>query len=271
MSHYSYDKKEYQDLQNRIMKENWREGLFDVIRKRENRLCKRKECRNFFEITPSNPKIYCSHRCSAIATNKGKIQSKETKLKIGRASVGRKSPFKGILKTPRINVVCNNIKCGKIFLAEQYRNRKYCSNACAMIITGGRPTSPKASKGKGGIRKDISGEIYFYSRWEANYARLLNYLKVKWEYAPKTFDLGTQNYTPDFYLPESNLYIEVKNFMWKYSKIRDDKFRKLYPNIKLQLLLKEDYLKLQNKYAKFIKNWEYMHSIFPSPLGNKNL
>lgn len=140
--------------------------------------------------------------------------------------------------------------------------RKYCSNACAMTVTGGKPTSPKASRGKAGIRKDISNTIYFHSRWEANYARVLNYLSVKWMYEPKTFDLKTQNYTPDFYLPTTDEYIEVKNFLWKYSKIRDKKFRKLYPNIKLRLLLKEDYLNLQNKYAKLIMNWEYRNSPF---------
>ena len=131
-----------------------------------------------------------------------------------------------------------------------------------MIITGGRPTSPKASRGKAGIRKDISETIYFHSRWEANFARLQNYLGIKWIYEPKTFDLGTQNYTPDFYLPEKNLYIEVKNFLWKYSKVRDEKFRKLYPNIKLKMILKPDYLKLQNKYATLIENWEYNNSPF---------
>ena len=131
-----------------------------------------------------------------------------------------------------------------------------------MAITGGKPTSPKASRGKAGIRKDISETIYFHSRWEANYARVLNYLGVKWEYEPKTFDLETQNYTPDFYLPATDEYIEVKNFLWKYSKIRDEKFRALYPDIRLKLLLKEDYLKLQNKYAVLISNWEYNNSSF---------
>ena len=62
----------------------------------------------------------------------------------------------------------------------------------------------------------------------------------------------------------SNTYIEVKNFLWRYSKIRDRKFRKLYPDINLVLLLKKDYLKLENKYSKFIKNWEYKNSPFLS-------
>ena len=78
----------------------------------------------------------------------------------------------------------------------------------------------------------------------------------------KTFDLGTQNYTPDFYLPKTKTYVEVKNFLWKYSKIRDQKFRKLYPNTKLHLLLKEEYLKLEGRYSPKIPAWEFKNSKF---------
>jgi len=132
-----------------------------------------------------------------------------------------------------------------------------------MAVIGGKPTSPKAARGKAGIRKDVSETMYFYSRWEANFARLLNYLKVDWVYQPKSFDLISQTYTPDFYLPKHNTYIEVKNFLWKYSKIRDDKFRQLYPKENLILLLKEDYLKIEEKYSKLVENWEYKGSPFP--------
>ncbi len=108
-----------------------------------------------------------------------------------------------------------------------------------MKIIGSRPTSPKASKGKNGVRYDISPTINFYSRWEANIARLFTFLNVRWEYAPKSFDIGGQMYTPDFYLPEENKYVEVKNFWWSYSKIRDEKFRSRYPAITLDVILKE--------------------------------
>ncbi len=269
MAHASYHKKEYQELQSRIMKENWKKGIFDVIRKREKRLCARKDCGKYFEIIPSDPKVYCSQSCSGKVNNVGRVTSAETKLKLSKALKGTASPFKGILKIPREEIVCGNPKCKKSFIWHRWRKRKFCSMNCAMAVIGGKPTSHKASRGKAGIRKDISETIYFHSRWEANYARVLNYLGMKWEYEPKTFDLGTQNYTPDFYLPVTNEYIEVKNFLWKYSKVRDEKFRKLYPNIKLKMILKEDYLKLQGQYAKLIKNWEYMQSIFLSPLGNK--
>ena len=125
---------------------------------------------------------------------------------------------------------------------------------------GGRPTSPRAARAKAGTRRDVSPTIYFFSRWEANYARLLNYLSVQWIHQPKTFQLETQKYTPDFYVPESDTYIEIKNYMSPYSQKRDDEFRKLYPNLKLVVILKEDYLKLQNEYAEEIPSWEFNNS-----------
>ena len=250
------------------MKENWQKGLFNFHYKREKRICARKGCGKIFEVIPSNPKIYCSENCAAKVNNTRRGSLPEiTKLKIaeslkGRKRKGIKSPLKGIIRVPRIETVCANPRCRKVFLRERWTKRKFCSNKCAMRVIGGKPTSPKASRGKAGIRKDISRIIYFYSRWEANVARLFNYLGIKWQYQPRVFDLGSQNYTPDFCLPNYNVYIEVKNFLWKYSKIRDRKFRKLYLDINLILLLKKDYLKLEKKYSHFIENWEYKNSPF---------
>jgi len=162
---------------------------------------------------------------------------------------------------------CDNQDCGKEFLKERWRKKRFCSNICAMAVIGGKPTSPKASKGKGGIRTDISPEIYFYSRWEANVARLFTHLRMSWEYAPTSFDIGRQMYTPDFYLPETDMYIEVKNFMWTYSKIRDEKFRTAYPNIPLLVILKVDYMELERRYTHLIPRWEYKNSKVPNPGG----
>ena len=139
-----YNDPKYVKMQSLIMVENWKKGLFDSIRKREKRICKRKECGNIFEVKPSDPKVYCSHGCSAIIANTGRTQSEQTRLKIGRAQVGTKSPLKGILKVPRVEIICAYIKCGKKFIAIKWANRKYCSNKCHMAIMGGKPTSPKA-------------------------------------------------------------------------------------------------------------------------------
>jgi len=263
MTHDFYNTQEYKDRQSVIMKENWKKGFFDFHYKREKRVCVRQGCSKTFKAILSDPKIYCSRSCAALVNNKKrKSPSWETRLKVSKSLKGKISPFKGITKIPRVKIKCANSRCRKIFLVEPWVTRKFCSNKCAMAVVGGRPTSPRAARGKAGIRKDVSKTIYFYSRWEANMARLFNYLGIEWIHQPKTFNLGSQHYTPDFYLPEYGIYIEVKNFLWKYSKIRDRKFRKFYPNIDLILLLKENYLELENKYSRFIKNWEYKNSPF---------
>lgn len=269
MTYGFYNNKKYQEKQSAITKENWKKGIFNFTYKREKRRCARKDCNTIFEVILSDPKIYCSQSCSTKVNNVNRgSMPMEARLKISKALSGRKSkglrnPLRGIIKVARVEVICVNPKCKKLFLVERWMNRKFCSNKCAMEIIGGNATSPKAARGKAGIRKDISKTIYFYSRWEANISRLFNYLNIKWEYQPKIFDLVSQNYTPDFYLPDQDVYIEVKNFLWKYSKIRDDKFRKLYPDIKLHLLLKKEYLELEKKYSPFIKHWEYRNSPFP--------
>lgn len=129
-----------------------------------------------------------------------------------------------------------------------------------MRVIGGRPTSPRASKGKNGIRQDISPTINFYSRWEANIARLFTVLKIRWHYAPKSFDIGGQRYTPDFYLPDKDAYVEVKNFWWSYSKIRDQKFRERYPDIRLEVILKDEYVWLEKYFSHLVPHWEYKNS-----------
>ena len=245
------------------MQKNWKEGVFNFLYNKEKRNCARKECKRLFEVQKSDQKIYCSQNCAAIVNNKKRGSwSNEVKLKIANSLKGRPNPFKGIKKVPQIALQCANPNCKKLFFGERWAYRKFCSNQCAMIVIGGKPTSPKASRGKAGIRNDISNSIYFYSRWEANIARLFNFLGIKWIHQPQSFNLNSQTYTPDFYLPDYNLYIEVKNFMWKYSKLRDEKFRKLYPQIKLELILKEEYLRLEKQYARYIKNWEYRNSRF---------
>ncbi len=93
-------------------------------------------------------------------------------------------------------------------------------------------------------------------------ARLYTYVGVKWEYTPKSFDIGEQMYTPDFYLPETDTYVEIKNFWGEYSRIRDEKFRASHPTVRLEVILKGKYLELEQAYARHIPYWEYKNSVF---------
>ncbi len=257
-----YNSKSYKEKQSAKAKTAWQLRLRDFKYKRDKRVCARESCGIVFEIAPGLKNKYCSQSCSAKTSNSNRVHSKSTKNKIAKAMTGIVGASKGKILVPRLEKLCKYKECKKMFLSERWKKQVYCSNKCAMKVVGGRPTSPKASRGKAGIRQDVSKTAYFHSRWEANIARLYNYKKIKWEYEPKTFDIGGQMYTPDFYIPDSDTYVEIKNFWGQYSKKRDTKFREAYPDIKLQVILKKEYLELQEKYATKIKKWEYHNSEF---------
>lgn len=81
--------------------------------------------------------------------------------------------------------------------------------------------------------------INYKSSWESNTAKRLDEIKIKYQYEPKTFDLGNTTYTPDFYLPELNIYLEVKGY-WRDSRKKYLKFQRKFRNI---FLLNEQRLK----------------------------
>jgi len=81
-------------------------------------------------------------------------------------------------------------------------------------------------------------------------------MNINWQYSPKIFDLGKHTYRPDFYLPDSNLFLEVKNYMNDYSRERDRLFRQKYPNIKLEIISKEKYKQLESVFKPLIYKWE---------------
>ncbi len=93
---------------------------------------------------------------------------------------------------------------------------------------------------------------------EAEFARLLDFYQVEWLYEPRSFPLSSQDdritemFTPDFYLPEIDLYIELTTARQSLITGKNHKVRmlkELYPDISIKLLNKGDYLKLFAKYG----------------------
>lgn len=93
---------------------------------------------------------------------------------------------------------------------------------------------------------------------EEEFAKLLDFYRIEWLYEPRSFPLQwqgdrvTEMFTPDFYLPELDLYIELTTLKQsliteKNRKVR--RLRELYPDINIKLLTKNDYLKLLAKYG----------------------
>lgn len=252
-----YSDPQYRQKQSELTKANWQKGIYNFFYKRIKKICVRKGCQNVFYIQPHEKKKFCSQSCSALVNNPQRITSEITKVKISNALKGKPNPYRGIEKVPRIPAICSNPVCKKQFQFERWKRRKYCSSSCAIKNIGSKSTSPKAARGKSGIRPDINPSVCFYSRWEANFARILNYLGIRWEFGRKSFDLKTQTYRPDFYLPDLNIYLEVKNFLGQYSDRRNKLFKKLYPEETLILILKEDYKRLEKAYSQLIPNWEF--------------
>jgi hypothetical protein len=93
----------------------------------------------------------------------------------------------------------------------------------------------------------------FKSGFEFLYAEHLTSLGIKWSYETKTFPLGNTSYTPDFFLEETNEYVEVNGYFWPKSKEKVIKLEKDY-GIKVKIILMADILKIKPDYDKWIKS-----------------
>jgi hypothetical protein len=104
-----------------------------------------------------------------------------------------------------------------------------------------------------------SDRISFAHASERQFARLLDFYQIDWEYEPRSFDLErdrqgnvTQQFTPDFYLPEWDLYIEITTMNQKLVTRKNRKVRRLqelYPEVKCKIFYQRDYLSLVTKYG----------------------
>ena len=93
---------------------------------------------------------------------------------------------------------------------------------------------------------------------EEDFARILDFYNMEWVYEPRSFPLKwdgdrvTEMFTPDYYLPGLDLYVELTTL--KQSLVTDKnrklrRLRELYPEIKITLLYKNDYNHLLAKYG----------------------
>lgn len=117
---------------------------------------------------------------------------------------------------------------------------------------GKRNGNPHGS-GKSGYREDVGHS--FRSRWEANFARILNFMEVRWEYEQKRFMFEDCSYLPDFYLPELDIYIEVKGFL-RDKGLRLLRMSEKYPDIVVKVVDEEVYKNISIIYKSLINNWE---------------
>jgi hypothetical protein len=101
--------------------------------------------------------------------------------------------------------------------------------------------------------------VRFAHNSERQFAKLLDFYNIAWEYEPRTFTLAwdregrpAQAFTPDFYLPAYDLYIEITTLNQNLVTKKNRKARRLreqYPDVTIRVLYQRDYLHLLVKYG----------------------
>jgi hypothetical protein len=94
---------------------------------------------------------------------------------------------------------------------------------------------------------------------EAEFAQLLDYYQIAWQYEPTTFILEEdasgaplEAFSPDFYLVDFDLYIELTTARQKLIGYKRRKIRRLqerYPTVNIKLLTRDDFIKMLDKYG----------------------
>jgi hypothetical protein len=95
---------------------------------------------------------------------------------------------------------------------------------------------------------------------EAEMARILDFYQVRWEYEPHTFPIVwnldgavVESFSPDFWLPDLDLYLEMTTLRQKLVRKKNRKLRRvleLYPDLRVKLFYARDFRALMLKYGK---------------------
>ena len=117
-------------------------------------------------------------------------------------------------------------------------------------------TEPAAS----GRAASGGGTPSFAHASEAELARILDFYEVRWAYEPDTFPIGwnldgdvVESFSPDFYLPDLDLYVELTTLKQKLVRKKNRKLRRLrelYPDVHIKLFYARDFRMLLLKFGR---------------------
>ena len=200
--------------------------------------------------------------------NKGKFNNKNSKLHIGEIwnkltiiDIEQRINKRGYLMICKCD--CGNetkqtyadLKNGKVVSCGCNQREKASLTGIKIGINNG---SKECSKFGWHFIKD-GVKIKMRSGYEVMYAIILENKNIEWKYEPKCFKLKNgMRYTPDFHLPQTNEWIEVKGQLTEKQKVKHQVFVDM--GYKLKVIFIEDIQKeLPYSYAKFKKDWVANH------------
>ena len=104
----------------------------------------------------------------------------------------------------------------------------------------------------------------FAHKSEADFAELMDLYGIKWIYEPMSFPLkwGSDGsikmmFTPDFYLPDHDLFLEITTMNQKLVTKKNKKIKlsqKLYSNLKFKIIYEFQYVEILKKYKNTIES-----------------
>ena len=111
------------------------------------------------------------------------------------------------------------------------------------------------------VRNNQTSLTVFKNPEETEFAQILDMYHIEWVYEPKTFPIEWDAegnvklaFSPDFYLPKFDLYLELTIMNQKYVTRKNrkaKKLRELYPGTNVRIVYKKDFQTLIERFSEF--------------------
>jgi hypothetical protein len=148
---------------------------------------------------------------------------------------------RGFTKETHPSLAAGSLKTSEVLRNRPRRSLTVSHRQKLSLIASGRSFENNSRVKRYDVTNKMTGEIVsVQGTWERKFAEWLNERNVRWE-RPKTTFKWTRGgedivhtYHPDFYLPDTDEYIEIKGYMWK------DEIRHIDDETKLRLVIEQN-------------------------------
>lgn len=141
---------------------------------------------------------------------------------------------------------------------------RLCSPECIQAVLAlleereRTPVIPQSSGENPPVIQNPERPPVFKNTAESEFAGILDMYSMDWEYEPRTFPIEwdaegnvTSAFSPDFYLPKFDTYIEITTMNQKYVTTKNKKVKKLrelYPGVHVSIIYKNDFQTLLERF-----------------------
>lgn len=188
------------------------------------------QCKTEFE-TCEGPRgnTTCSRSCSNsyFHAQRYSLASNAKRSETLTGIVRTKKETNSLLWSTKPCVICRKDFTRRRYIAktQQTCGANTCTRKIKSLSLKGKTGGPRTGGGWG--KQTEYGGVVWDSTWEARLAQRLDSLNVDWVRPGKelsipyvTIDGETRNYYPDFYLPRTDVFVEVKGFWTEAARHR---------------------------------------------------